>query len=392
MEPMYWFPMIPHSWRFALAFARFLLAAAMLGVYSLATRNLASIPGVCLLGYVAIAGVVLWARPILTDRRALALVILDTFIASLWAAIYSGAIGSVTLWYGVAAASWTLTLAYAGITQRALTSGIVTGVALLLMLQVPKARETFLPFLIGGLGALVWAWAQQKTFYEERLHTMAQQNVLLRADAIKSRHEERVRIAADFHDGPLQSFIGFLFRLELLKRIVGKDIAAGLDELEQLQELCKQQVNELRAFVRSMRPLEVEGSSLAASLSRMVDQFQKDSGISSTFSSGDIEEPQETETGLEILQIVREALNNIRKHSHATRVIVSVAQSNSSVEVSVDDNGAGFPFAGQFSLDELDTMRLGPASIKRRVKSIGADLTLESKPGEGTRLMVRVAA
>lgn len=384
--------MIPHSWRFAHALARFLLAAAFLGVYSLVTRNFISIPGICFLAYMALAGVILWTRPILSERRALALVAADTFMATLWAAVYSGAFGGPGMWLTLAGAAWALTFSYASITQRGWTSTIVACVALLLVTLIPKAWETHMPVMVASLGCMSWAWSRQKAFFEERMNTMAKQSVLLRADAIKARQEERIRIAADFHDGPLQSFIGFLMRLELLRRITLKDVNAGIEELVQLQELCKQQVNELRAFVRSMRPLEVEGSSLAASMSRMVDQFQKDSGISSTFSSGDIEEPRETETGVEMLQIVREALNNIRKHSHATRVMVSVSQSQSSIEVAVDDNGAGFPFAGQFTLDELDTMRLGPVSIKRRVRTLGGDLTLESKPGEGTRLAVRIVA
>lgn len=383
--------MIPHSWRLALALSRLVIAATLLGVYSLATRNLISIPGLCFLAYVAAAGVILWTRPILTDRQALGLVAADAFVAALWAAIYSGAIGAPGLWFALAAASWAFTLAYSGITQKGWVSATITGVAFGLMLQIPKAREMNLTTLVVSLGVMVWIWALQKRFYEDRLRTMAQQNVLLRADAMKATHEERARIAADFHDGPLQSFIGFLMRLELLKRIMVKDVEAGVQEITQLQDLTKQQVNELRAFVRSMRPLEVEGSSLSASLSRMVDQFQKDSGISTTFTSGAIEEPEETETGLEVLQIVREALNNIRKHSLATRVIVAVNRHGGSIEISIDDNGSGFPFAGQFSIDELDTMRLGPASIKRRIRSMGGDLTLESRPGEGTRLLVRVA-
>ena len=57
-----------------------------------------------------------------------------------------------------------------------------------------------------------------------------------------------------------------------------RDQVAGTEELHQLQELCETQVNELRSFVRSMRPVDVEGS-LNATLRRVVEQFQKESGI-----------------------------------------------------------------------------------------------------------------
>src|SRR6185437_14255930 len=144
-------------------------------------------------------------------------------------------------------------------------------------------------------------------------------------------------------------------------------IEAAVEELRQLQDLCKIQVSELRGFVRSMRPAE-DGASLPASFRRMVDQFQRDTGIAASFSGGDLHDPAETEVSLELLQIVREALNNIQKHSGATRLALSVGVRNRRLEIRAEDNGSGFPFSGLFTLEELELLRLGPASIKRRVR------------------------
>ena len=77
-----------------------------------------------------------------------------------------------------------------------------------------------------------------------------------------------------------------------------RDVGSATEELLQLQELCKNQVNELRSFVRSMRPVDVEGS-LNATLRRVVEQFQKDSGIPSSFVSAEFLEPSEPEISLE---------------------------------------------------------------------------------------------
>ena len=180
-------------------------------------------------------------------------------------------------------------------------------------------------------------------------------------------------------------------RLELVRKLISMDTDQALSELKQLQEIAKKQVNELRSFVRSMRPVEVEGSTFAASLSRLVEQFQKDTGVNTTFMSGDYEEPGETETALELLQIVRESLNNVQKHSRATRVLVSVSKYGDGLEVTVDDNGAGFPFSGLYTIDEMDLMRLGPVSIKRRVRLLGGELLIDSRPGEGASLKVRTS-
>ena len=91
-----------------------------------------------------------------------------------------------------------------------------------------------------------------------------------------------------------------------------------------------------------------------------------------------------------MLQMVREALNNIQKHSGATRVAIGAARKDHRLEITVEDNGGGFAFTGSFSLEELELMRLGPGSIKRRVRMLGGDLMVDSKPGQGAKLAIRI--
>ncbi len=127
----------------------------------------------------------------------------------------------------------------------------------------------------------------------------------------------------------------------------------------QLQELCKNQVNELRTFVRSMRPVDVEGS-LNATLRRVVEQFQKDSGIPATFVSAEFLEPSEPEVSLELLQIVREALYNVQKHSSATRVAVSIAKSDKVLEITGRRQRQRIPLQRQVHAGRVGTAAAGP--------------------------------
>jgi signal transduction histidine kinase len=60
------------------------------------------------------------------------------------------------------------------------------------------------------------------------------------------------------------------------------------------------------------------------------------------------------------------------------------------LEISVDDNGHGFGFAGAYTLEELELLRLGPASLKRRARSLNAEMVLDSRPGRGAGLKFRV--
>ncbi len=237
---------------------------------------------------------------------------------------------------------------------------------------------------------LTLAVAMERQVLKDRLAKTSRQSVLNRYDAEKARESERQRIAADFHDGPLQSFVGFQMRLEIIRKLMGRDGDAAEEELLQLQELCKTQVSELRTFVRSMRPVDMEGS-LNVSFRRVIEQFQRDSGILASFVSAEFVDPADPEISVELLQIVREALYNVQKHSGATRVAMGIHKNDRHIEITIEDNGKGFPFSGKYSLEELELLRLGPGSIKRRVRTLGGALVLDSKPGQGAGLTIRLA-
>ena len=73
---------------------------------------------------------------------------------------------------------------------------------------------------------------------------------------------------------------------------------------------------------------------------------------------------------------MQEALSNVRKHSGARNVLVSLNSQNGNWVLVVDDDGRGFPFSGRFSHSELDAARRGPLVIKERVHSLGGQLTV----------------
>ena len=373
--------MVPYHGRLALRIARLILAVA------------------CAIGYIRTAGFGQnWVSALIAAYTIYSL-------GSLFAVRYEAPLRAATsivadatnfaIWTWLAPGHW----------EPALACGYLLGSTVLLH-DLLRAGLTFLAALFiaivvpaGGNGNLVWtvmasggaaaAVGLYKRYLEERMSTTLRHNVMIRSQAQLAREAERQRIAADFHDGPLQSFISFQMRLEVIRKLLLRDVEAGTQELQQLQELCQSQVADLRSFVRSMRPAD-EGMGLAASLSRMAELFQRDTGIATTFSSADLHDPADTQVSLEVLQIVREALNNILKHSGATRVAISAALEDNKLQISIEDNGEGFPFSGSFSLEELELLRLGPTSIKRRVKVLEGDMSLESGPGRGSKLGIRI--
>ena len=211
----------------------------------------------------------------------------------------------------------------------------------------------------------------------------------------KTEHEayerERGRIAQDLHDGPLQSIISFEMRLEIIRKLLDRDVKTGTLDLESLQQFSRNLVAEMRAFVHRARPLENIDPSLVASARRLVEGFQRESGVSVTMAggeNGDFNFPGKL--GAEIFQVLREALHNVYKHAEATHVVLSFEKRGGDLQIRVDDNGRGFFFGGSYSLEELDLLRIGPRSIKRRVRALGGDLTLESNPGHGSNMRVAI--
>ena len=94
--------------------------------------------------------------------------------------------------------------------------------------------------------------------------------------------------------------------------------------------------------------------------------------------------------GVDVLQIIREALHNIHKHAQATHVLFSLEKNDNQLMIGVNDNGKGFRFGGKYTLEELEVLRLGPNSIKQRLRALGGDILLESQPGHGTNLRLKI--
>jgi signal transduction histidine kinase len=371
--------MVPYSGRMALRVARVFLAFATLGAYPFLEGSHISASLVFLVAYAIFATGTLYETRFDAQPRAFLLLGID------------GAFFAYCLW--LLPVTWAPALAFGYLLASAAMLqpyGRVVGVGSIAVLLI-ALRSGPGPFLWVSITSAILAasFALHKDSLDRRMSRILRYNVMIRSEAEGAREAERERVAADFHDGPLQNFISFQMRLEVIKRLLARDIDAATEELRQLQELCKSQVTELRGFVRSMRPVD-EGASLSASLSRMVEQFQRDTGIASTFSTGEIRDPSQTEVSLELLQIIREALTNIHKHSGASRVAVFLGQKGQRLEMKAEDNGGGFPFSGAYTLEELELMRMGPVSIKRRVRMLGGDLLLESRPGQGASLEVRV--
>jgi signal transduction histidine kinase len=209
----------------------------------------------------------------------------------------------------------------------------------------------------------------------------------LRARAIEA---ERSRISRDLHDGILQTLLSIEIQLDVLRRALGASPDQAAAGLAALQQTVKNESAELRRMVTDMRPVRVQSADLVDLMIGFAERFRNESTLALDVLIDSVEFQAPDRVCRELFQIYREALNNIKKHAKASHVVVKLSQDDSSLVLVVDDNGEGFSFAGRFTGDELDRLRLGPISIKERTRTVGGVLTVESNPGHGARLTIEI--
>jgi len=209
----------------------------------------------------------------------------------------------------------------------------------------------------------------------------------IRARAIEG---ERSRISREIHDGILQTLLSVDIQLEVLRRKVPSATEQAIGGLSSLQQTVRNETEELRRMVTDMRPLRVQSADLVDLMRGFAERFRNESPLALDLLIDSAELQLPDRICRDLFQIYRESLHNVKKHAHASHVVVKLWQNESQVVLVVDDNGEGFSFAGRFTGDELDRLRLGPISIKERTRSLGGVLTVESTPGHGSRLTVEV--
>jgi len=201
---------------------------------------------------------------------------------------------------------------------------------------------------------------------------------------------ERGRFARELHDGAIQSLIGVEMQLDVLRRQSGTQAPVVNAELGRIQQLLREEVLKLRELMQAMKSFEVNAERLLAFISDTVERFRRETGIAAEFVSEleQVDLPQKA--CRELARIVQESLVNVRKHSGAHHVLVRLAPRAGFLQLTVEDDGKGFSFSGRLSDAELETRGIGPGVIRERVRLLAGELAIESTPGHGARLEVRI--
>jgi signal transduction histidine kinase len=169
-----------------------------------------------------------------------------------------------------------------------------------------------------------------------------------------------------------------------------RQMEAADHQLLQLEEASRELFIDARQAVLGLRIAGQIGDGLTAMLEDFAAQFSQlgNVPVEVVVAPGVESLPLTTEAELQLLRIVQEALTNVRKHASATQARVSLRINDGVLELTVGDNGKGFDVE-DYGLNHRS--RFGLSTMRERAEAIGAEFNLDSEPGAGTRVTVRLA-
>lgn len=212
----------------------------------------------------------------------------------------------------------------------------------------------------------------------------ARRSLLARTVAVQE--EERRRIALDLHDQAGQSLA--LLQLRLTSVAALDSIAAVRSELLGLQELAAGTMARLRQVAKDLHPAVLELAGLVVALEQLADEQSTRLGLPIRVDAATLRQerlPARVELGL--YRIAQEAMTNVARHAKARQVEIVVARTRGTAELAIRDDGVGFDLARR---DAVADGHLGLVGMEERAALLGGELSVASRPGQGTTVLVRI--
>lgn len=233
---------------------------------------------------------------------------------------------------------------------------------------------------------LLFAYLETPDFTSDEPGPMADDSpATMSLRIVEAQEDERQRMAEDIHDGPAQVLTNAIFQVEYLDRMLDPEEREAHAEVAFLKDMLRTGLDEVRSFIADLRP-PVTDVGLAQAIAERADQLESRHGIVVEVDVEGIDERLTAPQRASVLRIVQEALQNVRKHAAASRVTIGVEDDDTLV---IGDNGRGFDVV---RLASGARRNFGVQFMRERAELMGGSLQIESRQGEGTRILLRLPA
>jgi two-component system sensor histidine kinase DegS len=205
----------------------------------------------------------------------------------------------------------------------------------------------------------------------------------------EAQEAERARIAQEIHDGPAQALANAIFGIELVERLQATDPAAAADELVVLRERLERELTAIRDIISDLRPSILDQLGLDEALRDAATDFSAATGIEVATDLTAPTDQLDDHVRIVVLRVTQEALQNVRKHAAATKVLVrtELGDDDRPYILEIRDDGRGFDI-------EAATARgrrtFGLQFMRERAELIHGRLDVRSRPDGGTVIRLAV--
>jgi len=231
---------------------------------------------------------------------------------------------------------------------------------------------------------LVWFWWQYRMAEMRRSQT-AQQAFSRRL--IASEERERQRIAAELHDSLGQSLL--VVKNRALLGALAESEGDARKQFDEIGATVAQTLEEVRTIAYNLRPHHLEQLGLTTTIRAMIEKMAESSGLRMTCDLDDIDGLFPPDQEITIYRIIQESVNNVVKHARAREVEIAIRSYEDQVVMTIRDDGEGFVLAAA-NADAAPGRGFGLKGLAERVQMLGGTHTIESAPGRGTTVTVRI--
>jgi two-component system NarL family sensor kinase len=234
-------------------------------------------------------------------------------------------------------------------------------------------------------GREIWFSARIAPIQHEQVIWLARDITLQKQAEAASILEERNRMAREIHDTLAQAFTGILIQVDAATQVLTDDVEATQAHLDTIEELARTGLSEARRSVTALRPQLLEEGDLSSALERLVNQMRVATNTALIYSVQGTAYSLPTEVENNLLRIGQEALTNATKYANANEIRVELVYNDTQCRLQVKDDGQGFGVVGVSMSGGF-----GLLGMSERAERIGAQLAIESQPGQGTEIIVIV--
>jgi signal transduction histidine kinase len=252
--------------------------------------------------------------------------------------------------------------------------------------HVDIARDVAAQIAVALQHARLFEQAQRELVERQRAET---ERIQLLRRLVTAQEEERRRVAHDLHDQMGQHLSALMLGLKGLEHH-SSGSSPTIELVHQLQGLTDQLIQEVRRLAWELRPAVLDNLGLSTALRRYAEEWSQRCGVGVDFHSSGFDDqrlPPPVETAL--YRVVQEALTNVLRHAHAQRVSVLLERHHDHVLAIVEDDGQGFDAEATMNAPDAQR-RLGLLGMQERVALVEGTFEIESTPGGGATVFVRV--